>query len=170
MEVGKEGWAYPLQNTPLSASLRILLFWSVCFTLIYNTSILEQMVSKAIRERALFLAETLRLVCGTLLSLRSVLARLCSHKWLGAQQLYLPAKQIAGQEWWETFPAVKILHGPAKPSELPNKTRTAAHFLQALILMAPMGTAHPLQGKNGKQETRTPTATRCQKSTEGLGL
>lgn len=99
LEVGKEGWAYPLQNIPLRASLRILLFWCWCFTLL-NASILEQMIRKASRERAPFLAESLGIAClnSPFLDVctgQATLSRCC--RGLSAQQHDSQARQIAGR-------------------------------------------------------------------------
>ena len=136
-----------------------------------NASILEQVVRKASRERAPFVAETLRIAClnsafPDVCASRAVFSQCC--RGLSAQQHNSLANQTAGR--W-VVRNLSISENPPRPFQaLPSKTRSAARFLWALILVAPMGAAHPFWGKNGKQEARSPAGARCRRSAEGLGL
>lgn len=58
---------------------------------------------------------------------------------------------------------------PPQPFQAPlSKTRSAAHFLRALVLAAPMGAARPPWGEKGKREARSPAGAHRPKPAEGL--
>lgn len=80
----------------LSVHPFIFCFSRVCFTWMLNTCTLEEMIRKTNRERATFLAETLRIAClnSPFANVRVVLWR--CRTGLSAQQQDCQANQVAG--------------------------------------------------------------------------
>lgn len=128
------------------------------------------MVKKVNRGRATVLAETLR-TC-----LDSLFPCLCwpGHAVTGLQRAQCPAAQFPGKpDCWSLYGAKPFLQWKSpmvspNSGELTSKTRSASHFLQALVLMAQWELFIPL-GKNGKQEARRPAGARCQNLQRGWG-